>query len=105
MSPITRALANSLIDEHFSDGHGDAAADYAQHIPVRVIAQMIGILLDDEAMFTSWVVSTMQEGFENLANIPDVRLEERREGKECYSMSNARWSPKVEKSNKANMNN
>src|SRR3546814_904030 len=72
MTPITRALANSLIDEHFSDGNGDAAADYAQHIPVRVIAQMIGIPLDDEALFTSWVVRTLQEGFENLANIPDV---------------------------------
>jgi cytochrome P450 len=75
MTPITRALANSLIDEHFSDGHGDAAADYAQHIPVRVIAQMIGIPLDDEALFTSWVVRTLQEGFENLANIPDVFTE------------------------------
>jgi hypothetical protein len=75
MTPITRALANSLIDEHFSDGHGDAAADYAQHIPVRVIAQMIGIPLDDEALFTSWVVRTLQEGFENLANIPDVFAE------------------------------
>src|SRR3546814_5579683 len=75
MTPITRALANSLIDEHFSDGHGDAAANYAQHIPVRVIAQMIGIPLDDEALFTSWVVRTLQEGFENLANIPDVFTE------------------------------
>ncbi len=75
MTPITRALANSLIDEHFGDGRGDAAADYAQHIPVRVIAQMIGIPLDDEALFTSWVVRTLQEGFENLANIPDVFTE------------------------------
>ena len=72
MTPITRGLANTLIDEHFSDGHGDAAADYAQHIPVRVIAQMIGIPLADEELFTSWVVRTLQEGFENLANIPDV---------------------------------
>jgi cytochrome P450 len=75
MTPITRALANTLIDEHFADGHGDAAADYAQHIPVRVIAQMIGIPLADEALFTSWVVRTLQEGFENLANIPDVFTE------------------------------
>jgi cytochrome P450 len=75
MTPITQALANSLIDEHFGDGHGDAAADYAQHIPVRVIAQMIGIPLDDEELFTSWVVRTLQEGFENLANIPDVFAE------------------------------
>jgi len=72
MTPITRALAHSLIDEHFRDGHGDAASDYAQHIPVRVIAQMIGIPLEDEPKFTSWAVRTLQEGLQNLADLPDV---------------------------------
>ena len=72
MTPITRALAHSLIDEHFTNGTGDAAADYAQHIPVRVIAQMIGIPLEDEAKFTGWVVRTLQEGLQNLANLPEV---------------------------------
>jgi cytochrome P450 len=72
MTPITRALANSLIDEHFSDGGGDAAADYAQHIPVRVIAQMIGIPLEDEPKFTGWAVRTLQEGLQNLADLPEV---------------------------------
>jgi hypothetical protein len=72
MTPITRALAHSLIDEHFSDGTGDVAADYAQHIPVRVIAQMIGIPLEDEPKFTGWAVRTLQEGLQNLANLPEV---------------------------------
>ena len=72
MTPITRALAHSLIDEHFTDGSGDAAADYAQHIPVRVIAQMIGIPLEDEPKFTGWAVRTLQEGLQNLANLPEV---------------------------------
>jgi cytochrome P450 len=72
MTPITRRLANDLIDEHFSDGHGDAARDYAQHIPVRVIAQMIGIPLEDEPRFTGWAVRTLQEGLQNLANLPEV---------------------------------
>ncbi len=72
MTPITRALAHSLIDEHFRDGRGDAAADYAQHIPVRVIAQMIGIPLEDEPKFTGWAVRTLQEGLQNLANLPEV---------------------------------
>jgi cytochrome P450 len=72
MTPITQALAHSLIDEHFSDGTGDAASDYAQHIPVRVIAQMIGIPLEDEPKFTGWAVRTLQEGLQNLANLPEV---------------------------------
>ena len=66
VTPVTRELANSLIDEHFSDGHGDAAADYARHIPVRVIAQMLGISVDDEEMFTDWVVRTLQNGLQNI---------------------------------------
>src|SRR3546814_16835159 len=72
MTPITRAPAHSLIDEHFTDGSGDVAADYAQHIPVRVIAQMIGIPLEDEPKFTGWAVRTLQEGLQNLADLPEV---------------------------------
>ncbi len=75
MTPITRALAHSLIDEHFRDGTGDVATDYAQHIPVRVIAQMIGIPLEDEPKFTGWAVRTLQEGLQNLANLPEVFAE------------------------------
>src|SRR5690606_12255850 len=53
MTPITRALCNDLIDEHFAGRHeADAAADYAQHIPVRVISQMIGIPVEDQPMLT-----------------------------------------------------
>lgn len=72
MTPITRALASSLIDEHFSDGHGDAAADYARHIPVRIIAQMLGVPIDDEDKFTGWVVRTLQNGFQNIDGAMDA---------------------------------
>ncbi len=72
MTPITRALAHRLIDEHFVDGHGDAAADYARHIPVRVIAQMLGVPVDDEDQFTGWVVRTLQDGFQNIAGAMDA---------------------------------
>jgi cytochrome P450 len=72
MTPITRALAEQLIDEHFVDGRGDIAGDYARHIPVRIIAQMLGIPLADEAKFTGWVVKTLQEGFQNIDGAMDV---------------------------------
>ena len=58
MTPITRALAEQLIEEHFADGSGDIAGDYARHIPVRIIAQMLGIPLADEAKFTGWVLDS-----------------------------------------------
>ena len=72
MTPITRALSHSLIDEHFSDGHGDAAADYARHIPVRIIAQMLGVPVEDEDKFTGWVVRTLQNGFQNIDGAMDA---------------------------------
>ena len=72
MTPITRALADDLIDEHFSDGHGDAAADYARHIPVRIIAQMLGVPVEDEDQFTGWVVRTLQNGFQNIDGAMDA---------------------------------
>jgi hypothetical protein len=66
MTPITRGLANELIDEFIDTGRGDAAADYAQHIPVRIIATMLGIPLEHEERFTGWVVKILQEGFHNI---------------------------------------
>jgi cytochrome P450 len=72
MTPITRRLANGLIDEHFTGGHGDAAADYARHIPVRIIAQMLGVPVDDEEQFTGWVVRTLQNGFQNIDGAMDA---------------------------------
>ncbi len=66
MTPITRELANDLIDDFIGSGEGDAARDFAQHIPVRVIAMMLGIPLEDEAKFTGWVVKILQEGFQNI---------------------------------------
>ncbi|HEX4979950.1 MAG TPA: cytochrome P450 [Acidimicrobiales bacterium] len=62
-TPITQALANELIDAFLERGEADLATEYAQHIPVRVIAQMIGVPTSDEAMFTRWAVEILQEGF------------------------------------------
>jgi hypothetical protein len=72
MTPITHELACSLIEEHFADGHGDAAADYARHIPVRIIALMLGVPLEDEERFTGWVVRILQEGFQNMDKAMDA---------------------------------
>ncbi len=65
-TPITQNLANELIDAFLERGEADVATEYAQHIPVRVIAQMIGVPSTDEAMFTRWAVEILQEGFTNI---------------------------------------
>ncbi len=66
MTPITRGVARELIDAFVHTGEADAAVDYAQHIPVRVIAQMLGVPVEDEETFTRWAVVILQEGFTNI---------------------------------------
>ena len=56
----TRDLCNALIDEFIDKGTADAAADYAQHIPVRVIATMLGVPLEMEPAFTEWVRGVLE---------------------------------------------
>ena len=56
----TRDLCNSLIDAFIDKGVADAAGDYAQHIPVRVIATMLGVPLEMEEEFTDWVRGTLE---------------------------------------------
>ncbi|HVM52086.1 MAG TPA: cytochrome P450 [Acidimicrobiales bacterium] len=72
---ITRGLANELLDEFADRGHADAATDYAQHIPVRVIAQMLGVPTSDEDLFTSWAVRILQEGITNIEHAAGAVME------------------------------
>jgi cytochrome P450 len=71
--PITRALCHELIDKFIDKGEADSAADYAQQIPVRVIATMLGVPTDMSDEFTSWVRGVLEAGLMDQA----VRLENR----------------------------
>jgi len=71
MTPITRGIADELLDAFDEHGATDAAITYARHIPVRVIATMLGIPLADEARFTDWAVRILQNGFERLEDAAD----------------------------------
>jgi len=57
----TRDITVSLLDALDGCDRADAAADYAQHVPVRVIAHMLGIPESDEAVFTGWAVRILQD--------------------------------------------
>lgn len=69
----TRDLCNRLIDGFIDRGEADAAADYAQQIPVRVIATMLGVPTDMSDTFTGWVRGVLEAGLTD----PKVRLESR----------------------------
>ena len=58
--PMTRALCGSLIDAHLEAGRADAAADYAQQIPVRVIGAILGIPEEHADTFTGWVRDVLE---------------------------------------------
>jgi cytochrome P450 len=68
----TRALCHALIDAFGEDDDVvDAASDYAQHIPMRVIADMLGFPPEDGPRFREFVENLL-EGI-NLP--PDERIE------------------------------
>jgi len=58
--PMTRSLCGSLIDAHLDAGRADAAADYAQQIPVRVIGSILGIPEELADTFTGWVRDALE---------------------------------------------
>ncbi len=62
MTPKARAICNELIDAFIDKGHFDGAVDYAQHIPVRVIAHMLGVPETDGDLFRDWINAILNEG-------------------------------------------
>lgn len=58
--PATRELCRSLVDGIVAAGHGDAAAGYAQQIPVRVIAVILGVPQERSDDFTGWVRDVLE---------------------------------------------
>ena len=64
--PHTRALCASLVDGFADKGRCDGAVDYAQQIPPRVIAKMIGIPEEEAGTFTEWVRNFLELGLTNV---------------------------------------
>ena len=58
--PATRAFCHSLIDALAGQDVVDAARDYAQHIPMRVIADMLGFPPADGPQFRQFVENTLE---------------------------------------------
>ena len=69
--PATRAFCHSLIDSFEGRDVVDAAYDYAQHIPMRVIANMLGFPPEDGPQFREFV----EDLLEGINLPPDDRIE------------------------------
>ncbi len=57
---FTRTLCVELIDGILERGSGDAAAEYAQQIPVRVIGHILGVPESMAPVFTEWVRDVLE---------------------------------------------
>lgn len=67
LEPKARRICNELIDAFLAKarangGRFDGAVDYAQHIPVRLIAHMLGVPETDGDMFRRWINEILQIG-------------------------------------------
>ncbi len=58
--PAARDLCHSLIDAFEGQDVVDAARDYAQHIPIRVIAGMLGFPPEDGPQFREFVETALE---------------------------------------------
>ena len=58
--PMTRKICGELIDGFVAAGAADAAGDYAQQIPVRVIAAILGVPSSLSDTFTGWVRDVLE---------------------------------------------
>jgi len=59
-APFTRNLCRGLLDGFADNGSADAAIDYAQQIPVRVIASILGVPTELADTFTGWVRDVLE---------------------------------------------
>jgi len=67
---MTRELCAGLVEGFVAEGRADAAADYAQQIPVRVIAAILGVPAELSDTFTGWVRAVLE-----FADDEEVRAE------------------------------
>jgi cytochrome P450 len=60
--PHARAICNKLIDRFAGERGCDAAVDYAQEIPARIIAHMLGLPDDEGDRFRTWIHEVLEIG-------------------------------------------
>jgi hypothetical protein len=71
IEPATRTYCHELVEQLRGRDVVDAAAEYAQHIPVRVIADMLGFPPEDGPQFREFV----EDLLEGINLPPDDRIE------------------------------
>jgi len=61
LEPFTRELCVELLDATAGERQFDAAVDYAQHIPLRVIVRMLGFPQEDADLFRRFIRMVLED--------------------------------------------
>jgi cytochrome P450 len=61
LEPFTRELCVELLDASAGERQIDAAVDYAQHIPLRVIVRMLGFPQEDADLFRRFIRMVLED--------------------------------------------
>lgn len=61
LEPFTRTMCRELLDATADQQTFDAAVEYAQHIPVRVIVRMLGFPVEDADIFRRFIHRIIEE--------------------------------------------
>jgi cytochrome P450 len=61
LEPFTRELCVELLDATAAERQFDAAVDYAQHIPLRVIVRMLGFPQEDADLFRRFIRMVLED--------------------------------------------
>ncbi|MFP6773592.1 MAG: cytochrome P450 [Alphaproteobacteria bacterium] len=77
----TVELCHSLINEFIDKGEADAAVQYAQQLPPRIIARMLGVDPGRADNFVEWVRGVLEIGLTN----PESRIKYRRIIREFFA--------------------
>lgn len=75
IEPQTRASCHALIDAFQADGC-DVAEMYTRHVPVRVIARMLGVPEEDGDLFRHWIHQILEVGITDSSAILPAVMEE-----------------------------
>jgi hypothetical protein len=69
LEPRARALCNELIDKFIGRCGCDAAVEYAQEIPTRLIAHMMGLPEADGDLFRKWIKMILEDGITDVSMV------------------------------------
>jgi cytochrome P450 len=69
LEPRARALCSELIDTFIARGSCDAAVEYAQEIPARLIAHMMDLPESDGDLYRKWIRMVLEEGITDISRV------------------------------------